>query len=311
MCKRFILSAAFVLYLLPSMAQTTETGPYTISQLAPGVFHIEDANKTNPPGIHTDADGKATGLNNCSDMYLVAGKDKVLLIDLSNFVKWDTTAISSLRSIVYSEKGNKELIITVTHFHGDHTGMLPAFKDDPEASFWIPAEEFKGRDLFPRERTIAFPENASLDLGGGYVINSLEIPGHTAHSTILFLTGKNIVFTGDAIGSGNGVWLFSYDSFIMYKESIKKFLNYIRDPANDVDTGKLTVYGGHYWQKGVKEKLTAQYIFDMQTLIDKIGEGKAEEEKTTYNKYLDTNFRYGTATITWNKADALKYSGSR
>jgi hypothetical protein len=60
-------------------------------------------------------------------------------------------------------------------------------------------------------------------------------------------------------------------------------------------------------KKVKRKKLTAQYIFDMQTLIDKIGEGKADEEKTTYNKYLDTNFRYGTATITWNKADAVKY----
>jgi hypothetical protein len=25
-------------------------------------------------------------------------------------------------------------------------------------------------------------------------------------------------------------------------------------------------------------------------------------------KYLDTNFKYGTATITWNKEDAGKYS---
>lgn len=311
MIIRFLFSAALVLYFLSSLAQTTELGPYSITKLAPGVIHIQDANKSNPPGMHTDADGKITGLNNCSDMYLITGKDKVLLIDLSNFIKWDTTAVRSLRSIVYSEKGGKDLYITITHFHGDHTGMLPAFKDDPNAVFWIPAEEFKEKGIFPNERTIPFPEKASLDLGGGYIINSFEVPGHSPHSTIFFLKGKNLVFTGDAIGSGNGVWLFSYNSFMLYKESINKLIKYIRDPANEVDTEKLTVYGGHYWQKGERENLTAQYIFDMQTLIEKIAEGKADEEKTTYNKYLDTNFRFGTATITWNKADALKYSGSR
>lgn len=308
---RFLFAAALSLYFLPSQAQKTEIGPFTITMLTPGVIHIEDANKSNPSGIHTDADGKITGLNNCSDMYLVAGKDKILLIDLSNFIKWDTSAIRSLRSIVYSEKVRKDLFITVTHFHGDHTGMLPAFKDDTNAVFWIPAEEFKGKEIFPGERTIPFPENASLDLGGGYIINSFEVPGHSPHSTIFFLKGKNLVFTGDAIGSGNGVWLFSYDSFMLYKESIKKLIKYILDPANEVDAEKLIIYGGHYWQKGKMEKLTGKYIFDMQTLIDKIGEGKADEEKVTYNKYLDTNFRYGTATITWNKADAVKYCNSR
>ena len=41
------------------------------------------------------------------------------------------------------------------------------------------------------------------------------------------------------------------------------------------------------------DKLNSQSIFDMQTLIEKIGEGKAEEVKVPYNKYLDTNFKYG------------------
>ena len=186
--------------------------------------------------------------------------------------------------------------------------MLPAFKEDPNAHFWIPALEFKGRDIFPKDRTTGFTENASLDLGPGVTIHSFEVPGHTAHSTVYFLAGKNLVFTGDAIGSGNGVWLFNYDSFLTYKESIGKLIKYIRDPANNIDLNKLTIFGGHYWQKGEADRLTSQYIFDMQTLIEKIGEGTAEEEKVPYNKYLDTNFKFGTATITWNKADAEKYA---
>ena len=301
--------ATLNLILLSVQAQTTEKGPYTITVLAPGVMHIEDANSTNPPGIHFDEDGKPAGLNNCSDMYLIAGQEKVLLIDLSNFIRWDTTAVSSLRSIVYSAKGSRELIIAVTHNHGDHLGMLTAFKDGAEANFWIPEEEFKGKDIFPEDRTVTFSENASLDLGGGYIISTLEVPGHTPHSTIFSLKGRNLFFTGDALGSGNGVWLFSYNSFLLYRTSIDRLVSYISDPANAIDTSALILYGGHYWQKGEIALLTARYIYDMQILIDKIRNGGAEEEKVTYNKYLDTNFRYGMATITWNKADAVKYSG--
>ncbi len=306
-----ILTTAFFVFFLPSWSQGPEKGPYTVTQLAPGVMHIEDANRSNPAGVHVDADGKTTGMNNCSDMYLIQGSNKILLIDLSNFIKWDTGAVGSLRSILFSAKGKKDLIITVTHNHGDHLGMLPAFRDDPNATFWIPAEEFRGREIFPKERTTTFPLEASLDLGDGYIVNTRELPGHTAHSTIFFLQDKNLVFTGDALGSGSGVWLFSMDAFLSYKESIGKLISYINDPANGIDKEKLVIYGGHYWQKGEREKLTSKYIFDMQTLIDRIAEGKADEEKAAYNKYLDTNFKYGTATITWNKADALRYAGSR
>lgn len=308
--KMLSLAVLCILYF-KSMAQTFERGPYTVTVIDKGVFHIEDANHSNPAGIQKDSDGKTTGFNNCSDMYLITGKDKILLIDLSNFIKWDTSAVSSLRSIVYEQKGRKELYVTVTHNHGDHLGMVPAFKDDSEAHFWIPDLEFKGRDIFPDDRTIRFPENAQLDLGGGFIVKSFEVPGHTAHSTIFFLKDKDLLFSGDALGSGNGVWLFSNSSFMAYKESIGRLEKYMNDPVNKINREKLVIYGGHYWQKGKMEKLTAQYVSDMQELIKRIGEDSAAEEKTTYNKYLDTNFRYGTATITWNKADAEKYSAAQ
>ena len=311
MKRLFVLIQAVVFCSLSLTARTFGKGPYTVSQLAPGVFHIEDANLSNPAGLHTDAAGKTTGLNNCSDMYFVAGTDKCLLIDLSNQIKWDTSATRSLRWIVDSIASGRKLLITVTHFHGDHTGMLPAFKDDPAVTFWVPREEFIGMDLFPAERTIAFGENASLDLGGSIVIDSFEVPGHSPHSTIFFLRGKDLVFTGDAIGSGNGVWLFSYDSFLAYRESICRLVSYISEPANHIDAGRLIVYGGHYWQKGKMDRLTGQYILDMKILIEKMEKGEIPAEATPYNKYLDSSFRYGTATITWNRADALKYSGSK
>jgi len=162
MKKRINVLMIILSVSLTASAQTVEKGPYTVYTIGKNVYHIEDANSAYPAGLHTDMDGKTTGMNNCSDMYLVAGKEKALLVDLSNFIRWDSTAVESLRSIVYDRTGDRELLITVTHWHGDHTGMLPAFKDDPKARFWIPGEEFKGRDLFPKERTIFFPVAAML-----------------------------------------------------------------------------------------------------------------------------------------------------
>jgi len=294
-----------------SSAQPVQTGPYTVHVLADGVFRIEDANDSNPAGVHLNEDGTMAGMNNCSDMYLVVGSDKALLIDLSNAIDWDSTATESLRAIAYDRVGDRELFITVTHRHGDHLGMLPAFADDPRASFWVPEAEFLGTEIFPEARTSRFAEGASLDLGGGFVVNTMEMPGHTAHSTLFFLQDGNLVFTGDAIGSGSGVWLFDYESFLAYSESVDELIAYVQDPVNHIDPERLVIHGGHSWQRGTLAKLTVQYIYDMQTLIERIGQGTAEaEEMSTFIPFLDTNFKYGTATITWNGEAAARYADS-
>ena len=146
-----------------------------------------------------------------------------------------------------------------------------------------------------------------MDLGGGFVVNALEIPGHTDHSTAYFLRGKNLLFSGDGVGSGHGVWIFSAKGFAQYRKSIDRLIAYIRTPSNAIDESKLVIFGAHYWQKREKEKLTMQYLLDMKKLIGEIKTGQAQEEKVTFNKYLDTNFIFGEATITWNKADAEKF----
>jgi len=311
MIKRILLLALFLSIALFVPAQSIQKGPYTVRVLIDGVYHIEDANESNPAGIEMDADGKMVRMNNSSDMYLVVGKNKAMLIDLSNAIDWDDTAVDSLRSIVSERVGERELFITVTHKHGDHLGMLPSFKEDSKTNFWIPEVEFEGSEIFPKERTTFFHANTSFDLGGGTVIHTMEVPGHTPHSTLFFLGNKNIVFTGDAIGSGSGVWLFNYESFFTYRGGIESLISYLENPANHVNTEKLEIHGGHAWQRGEIKKITPQYIYDMQILIERMGMGMAESEATsTPIPFLDTNFKYGTAAITWNKEAAAKYAES-
>jgi len=306
-----IIPALIVLFMhLLALAQEIQKGPYTVFTIGEGIYHIENANDSNPAGVHLDENNQYTGMNNCSDMYLVVGAKTALLIDLSNKIEWDDSATESLRSIVYERAGDAKLYITVTHRHGDHLGMLPAFKDDKKVNFWVPKAEFEGMDIFPKERTAYFGENSSFDLGGGFVVNTMEVPGHTAHSTLFFLQDKNLVFSGDAIGSGSGVWLFNEESFYTYKEAVDNLVEYIENPENNIDIDKLQIYGGHYWQCKEIGELTSQYIYDMQVLIKKMGEGRAETEPNTAAfQFLDTNFKYRTATITWNKEAAEKYAG--
>ncbi len=306
--KNILILLILILIKQVAISQPVQKGPYTLSKIVENVYHIEDANDSNPAGVVLNDDGQFVSMNNCSDMYLVLGTEKALLIDLSNKVKWDKTAVESLRALVYKRSGQRELLITVTHKHGDHLGMLPAFNTEKQVSFWIPKAEFEGTDIFPTERTTYFTENASLDLGGGFVINTMEVPGHTQHSTLFFLKDKNLVFTGDAIGSGSGVWLFNEESFYTYKDAVDKLINYIEDPNNNIDHEKLRIYGGHQWQSKALGELTLQYIFDMRTLIVEMGKGTAQtEEMSSFIKFLDTYFKYRTATISWNKEAAEKY----
>ena len=307
-----IMRSLFVLLLavvssVSASAQSREVGPYTLHPIIPGVIRVEDANQSNPAGLHLDAQGNRKSFNNCSDMYLVVGREQALLIDLSNPIKWDATATESLQKLVAEEIGGRRLFIAVTHHHGDHTGMLPAFKDNPDVTFWIQAGEFSGRELFPSDRTIPIGDRPSLDLGGGFVVDALEIPGHTDHSTAYFLRGKNLLFSGDGIGSGYGVWIFSAKGFAQYRESVDRLIDYIRDPKHEIDESKLVIYGAHYWQKREKEKLTMRYLLDMKTLIGEIKAGTAKEEPVAFNPYLNRNFISGDAVITWNKADAERF----
>jgi glyoxylase-like metal-dependent hydrolase (beta-lactamase superfamily II) len=312
--KRYIQCLGALLLLFAgtiTFSQPMQRGPYTVHTIAEHVYRIEDANESNPPGSVVGDDGQQVSMNNCSDMYLITGGKKGLLIDLSNNVKWDASATESLRSLVYGFLGDRELVITVTHNHGDHLGMLPAFRDDSRATFWIPGQEFSASDLFPVQRTTFFPAGASLDLGGDVIVKTLEVPGHTPHSTVFFLDGRDLVFTGDAIGSGSGIWLFNEESFYTYMHSIDVLIGYLENTANHVDTAKLRIFGGHFWQGDDPKGLPAQYIYDMRTLIGEMKKGTASmEDMSTFIPFLDTNFSYGTATITWNRQAAFHFAGS-
>lgn len=311
MINKISIVVLLVLFNLSGISHPLQKGPYTVFKIAKNIYRIENSNDEHPAGIITGKDGQILSVNSCSDIYMILGKEKALLIDLSRTIDWDTTAIESLRSVVYEKIGEKQLFITFTHNHGDHIGMLPAFVNDLKARFLVPEAEFEGMDIFPKNRTVYFEQNESIDLGGNVIINTLEVAGHTKHSTVFFLKNNNLLFSGDAIGSGRGVWLFDKESFPVYKNSINSLINYIENPANEINKEKLVIYGGHFWQGEKIGKLTAQYIYDMQTLIGKIKNGTADaEEAKTFIPFLDANFKYGMATITWNKEAAREYANS-
>ena len=116
-------------------------------------------------------------------------------------------------------------------------------------------------------------------------VESLKVAGHTPGSVVFFVKDKNLVFTGDAIGSGHGVWIFNKAGFEDYVQGFTAFLTYLDE--NNIDKDNLRVFGGHYWQRdwlpelGDKE-MGFQYISDMQELIGRLfcGKGRARKRRS-------------------------------
>ena len=290
-----------------------EVGPYTVSVIGKDVYHIQDCNSLNPAGEAFDAEGNKTHFNNCSDIYLLVGSEKALLIDLSNPVTWADDAAESLRKIVWERAGGKPLTITFTHNHGDHTGMLPAFAADPGVEFALPREDFaRLTDRFPEGRRRLYGEAEVFDLGGMTVL-SLAVPGHTPGSTVFLLREQNLLFTGDAIGSGHGVWIFNAEGFESYASAVPRLLEWLEDPAVCLNPQALKIYGGHYWQRDWLNlpkggELGIGYIREMKQLIDGIESGAAASEPSRLGRPdLDTYFRLGNAIIVWNAAQAEQF----
>ena len=308
--KKPILLLSLALALAACGPKDVEVGPYTVSVIGKNVYHIQDNNSENPAGETFDADGKLTHFNNCSDIYLIVGGQEALLIDLSNPVNWADNAAESLRSLVAERVKGKPLTITFTHNHGDHTGMLPAFVEDPAVRFALPETDFRRlAERFPEGQIRFIGEGEVFDLGGVQV-EAIAVPGHTAGSLVFLLKDQNLLFTGDAIGSGHGVWIFNADGFNNYVSAVPHLLEALEERG--VGDG-LKVYGGHYWQKDWLKlpkgrELGMEYIRDMKALLDEMESGSAATEPSNLGRpNLDTYFRHGEAIVTWSAEQAEKY----
>ena len=304
-------------------AKDIEVGPYTVSVIGKNVYHIQDYNHENSAGEEFDADGKLTHFNNCSDIYLLVGEKEALMIDLSNPIDWAENADASLRSLVAERIENKPLTIAFTHEHGDHTGMLPAFVNDPEVRFVLPDGDFAWfKERYPEanahflgEGTIFTVDGALNDSGifdlGGMEVEAVSVPGHTNGSMAYLLKSQNLLFTGDAIGSGHGVWIFNEQGFNQYVSAVPYLIQYLKERS--VDSDALKIYGGHYWQKDwldlpEGEELGMEYLLDMKELLDEMEAGTAVTEPSNLGRPgLETYFRHGQAIVTWSAEQLEKY----
>ena len=305
----FLVSACLAIVAVAcGPASDVEIGPYTVSVIGKNVYHIQDCNSANPAGETFDAEGKRTHFNNCSDMYLLVGAREALLIDLSNPIDWADGAGQALRSLVEERTEGKGLTIAFTHDHGDHTGMIPAFIEQPNVKFALPLGDFSWFPTrYPDAQARFIDEGETFNLGG-MEVEAIAVPGHTDGSMVYLLKERNLLFTGDAVGSGHGVWIFDAEGFEQYVSAVPHLIETLE--ARGVDPDRLVIYGGHSWQKDWLEgrEPGMAYLKDMQELVREMEAGTAATEPSNLGRPgLDTYFRHGDAIVTWSAAGAEKY----
>lgn len=314
LCTITAIAAISCLWSCSDNAKEVEIGPYTVSVIEKNVYHIQDYNTSNPAGEAFDAEGNKTHFNNCSDMYLIVGKNEALLIDLSNNIRWADNAVESLRQLVSERTEGKPLTITFTHNHGDHIGMMPAYVNDKDVKFALPETDFSRLiSRFPQEQSYFINEGHVFDLGG-FEVEAISVPGHTDGSVVFYLYGHHLLFSGDAIGSGHGVWIFNTQAYSKYNAAVPHLISWLEAPGNGVNINRMRIYGGHYWQRDWLPELGdnemgIQYIRDMQQLLDNIKNGTAASEPSGLDRPdLDTYFRYGSAIVVWNSQQAKEFA---
>lgn len=163
--------------------------------------------------------------------YLVEGKEKALLID-TGLGEGDLTGLLGQLTQLPIE-------LAVTHPHGDHMFRAERFsrvylhendvarlKADPDC---FPKAFSQGAQ---RPALIPIREGSRIDLGGGVVVEAMELGGHTPDSVVFADDFHKLLFTGDAIGSGYIALIICPETEIdgtmrRYEQNLKSFLRHI------------------------------------------------------------------------------------
>ena len=200
------------------------------------------------------------GFPSYEDMYLIEGQDKALLID-AGMGKGDLAGyVASLTDLPVE--------VALTHGHPDHIGQVNQF---PETTVYM-SEKDKGMlgDL-STDHFVWIEEGNTISLGGGDVLEVIEVPGHSPGSVMFLYPKAGVLVAGDAVGSGSYVWKFIPNTSTL--DAYCDALKHLEERLSPYES--LTFLVGHHWQERVP--LTGstgkQLVTDMRILAEKVVNG--------------------------------------
>jgi len=242
-----------------------QTQGYTIEELQPGLFAIDD--------------------ENAASMYLVVGTDKALLIDTC-IMKADI--LPMLRTLT-----DKPVELALTHAHIDHMYHSEEFDTvylhEKDIAAWkrgtlwllaragclmfhVPDKKYDVRHFIP------VTDDTAIDLGGN-VIHVIPAPGHTPGSCVYVDDVHKVLFTGDAFGNGGAsawMWLPGSLNVGAYRSNLGTVIERLKPYES------YPFLGGHRPQTLPTEEapeghpLNMQSVRDMHTICGKMLEHSVE-----------------------------------
>lgn len=251
-----------------------------INCIRPGLWHIEDYFR--------------------ASCYLVEGKEKAILID-TGMGEVDLPA-------VIERLTRLPVILAITHAHGDHYanagGFTPVYMHERDVEtlprqierFRLRHPDAVQRRPIETQDLVSVAEGDVIDLGGGVRFEVIALPGHTVGSVAYACEQLGLIFTGDAMGSGEIVLLYGRRDeleavILAYQTHLRRFIAKLEGMA------EMVFFGGHRMQDAscaLREQqrvvsggvsyynpLCDQVAYDMEALCGEILAGRCpplEEE---------------------------------
>ncbi len=189
-------------------------GEYTIEKLREGLYAVEDENE--------------------SSFYVIEGEKMAAVIDTGMGKEPVLPLIRHITAL--------PCVLLLTHAHGDHMKYAGSFEKRYICSKDIPivalSAERMGMDKSLGELDYTpFDPGSMLELGGGTTLESVAMYGHTPGSLGFYCEKYNVLFSGDAVGSGMGVWMQVPGALTVeqYGQNLKKFMDWAESKPADME----------------------------------------------------------------------------
>lgn len=249
-----------------------------------------------PGGVLRMDDGKG------SSFYLLEGNDAAVLVDTG-------MAEEPLRPVI-EQLTDKPVTVLITHGHADH--MCHADEFDrvciAEQDITMIPDAFKrlgvSRDInVSRYQRVNDGDTLAI---GDLRIRVLGLGGHSAGSVIFYEPLRNLLFTGDAVGSGIGVWMQLEGSLTLtqYQRNLRRVCAFLASLPEEP-----AMFTGHAEQQRMRpdadNPVCLALMRDMETLCTMILEDKAPraEAPEAFIRSIHPVYvsEYGRASIVYSE----------